>query len=93
MTFLDDLSQLLGSLMDALLYPFKMLVLMVRSLLDQLLDPFLSLFDSVYSLFDAVYQFLDSVLSFFPGEWGVLILAAFVFGVALWAYNLITRIT
>lgn len=65
--------EFIKTLVDALFYPVKMILLMISSLIDQVIAPFASLYTAVYDLHAVVYGFLQGVLGVFPSTWAAII--------------------
>lgn len=70
---LEELEDFIYSLVYAIWYPFDLIIQMILSWLDQILDPFEQLLDLLYTLITTIYDFISSFFNYFPTTWGYIV--------------------
>lgn len=90
---IEFFSEFLSTIINALWYPFSLIIDIVIGVIDSTFSPFVSLLQSVLGLFDVFYSFMDKVFHFFPTSWTILIGLTFLIRFLLWVYSYVKDIS
>lgn len=71
----EYISQAIEILINAIIHPFKYIIIWLGNIVKLIFDTFVALFNTLWNTFDIMYNFISNLLTgFFPNIWTTIIL-------------------